>query len=276
MPGRLSRLLPLLLTVLPGVGCSALGLSPPQHPILPEAKAFRTVSPAPAGPRELAKSLHAPFVVEPGDVLLVQPADLDAPIRIAADQTVFADGTIDLGKYGRPVVAGKTLPVIEAEVQQLVRSQEKDQPVTITVRLVNRASKVYYVLGEVNAPGSFPVNGRETALDAIVTAGGLTRRADVRNIIISRPSPPDGCRTVLPVCYPQIVQLGDTTTNYQLLPGDRVFVPSKGLFDDLFGGGSGGKHNKDCPPCNAPQFPCPNGACPAPAVPAAGPVVAGQ
>ena len=36
-----------------------------------------------------------------------------------------------------------------------------------------------------------------------------------------------------PVCYQQITQLGDTTTNYQLQPGDRVFVPSKGTLEGL-------------------------------------------
>lgn len=244
-------------------GCSTVGeqfgLAPPQHKLLPEAKQFRSVSPPPAAPRELAKALHAPYIVEPGDVLLVQPADLDAPVRLAADQTVLPDGTIDLGKYGRPVVAGKTVAVIEGEVQQLVNAQEKEK-VGINVRLINRTSKVYYVLGEVNAPGVFPITGRETALDGIIAAGGLTRRANEKMIILSRPTPADGCREVLPVCYPQIVQLGDTTTNYQLQPGDRVFIPSKGLADDLFGTGG-----KTCPPCNAPQSPCYGGGGCAPA-----------
>jgi protein involved in polysaccharide export with SLBB domain len=234
---------------------SAFGFSPPQHRLTPEAQALRaaSVDPSPI-PKELAKALHPPFVVEPGDVLLVQPADLDTPIRFPADQPVLPDGTIDLGKYGRPVVAGKTVPAIEAEVQELVKAKEKDAA-AVTVRLLNRQSKVYYVLGEVNAPGSFPVNGRETVLDAIIAAGGLTRRASERSIILSRPTPQDGCRVVLPVCYPEIVQLGDTSTNYQLQPGDRVYVASRGLMEDLHL-----TNAPKCPPCNRPQVPCPPGA----------------
>lgn len=245
------------LALLAGTGCSTvgstLGVSPPQYPLLDEAKAFRTIYPAPDGPRELAKSLQPTYVVEPGDVLLVQPVELDAPIRLAADQTVLPDGTIDLGRFGRPVVAGKTVPQIEVEVQQLVTAglKDKTEPVTVAVRLINRVSKVFYVLGEVNAPGAFPLSGRETALDAIVIAGGLTRKAKEDMIILSRPSTPESCRTVLPVCYPQIVQLGDTTTNYQLQAGDRIFVPSRGVLDDLFG-----RRKQGCPPCNAPQVSC--------------------
>lgn len=219
-------------------GCSststnALGLPSPQHRLLPETKAIRNFCPAPEGPRELAKALHPAHVLEPGDALLVTVADLDSPIRIPADQPVQPDGTIDLAKYGRPVVAGMTIPAAEAEILRSVRMVEKDAA-GITVRLLTRVSKVYYVLGEVNAPGVFPLTGRETALDAIMAAGGLNRQASEGKILLSRPTQPDGCRVVLPICYPQIVQLGDTTTNYQLQAGDRIYVSSRSLLENLF------------------------------------------
>jgi len=241
-------------------GCSSLGLGPPSHPLIPEAKGIRDSAPVPAPvPRELAKVLHTPYIVEPGDTLLVQPAELDAPVRLPPDQIVLADGTIDLGKYGRPVVAGRTVPEIETIVQEAVRAKEKDQKdaVTVNVRLVGRASKVYYVIGEVNAPGAFPVTGRETVLDAIIAAGNLTRRASQENIILDRPSPPDGCRVVLPVCWREITQLGDTTTNYQIMPGDRIFVPSQTLMEGL----CPNDKKKDCGPCNGPQRSCFTGGC---------------
>jgi len=85
---------------------------------------------------------------------------------------------------------------------------------------------VFYVLGEVNSPGAYPISGRETVLDAILAAGGVTDAADLGGITFTRPSPPNECRVVLPVCYREIVQLGDTATNYQVGPGDRIYVPS--------------------------------------------------
>lgn len=118
-------------------------------------------------------------------------------------------------------------------------------------------SKVYYVLGEVNAPGSFPLIGRETVLDAIVAAGGLTNRADHCDIILSRPSCPDDCRIVLPICYDQIVQLGDTSTNYQIMPGDRIFVATRSCWEGL----CPGKKKQGCLECECGQYPC-NAACP--------------
>jgi polysaccharide export outer membrane protein len=241
------------------LGCETFGLSPPAHQLRPETKEIRDSAPNPAPvPRELAKELHGAFVVESGDTLLVQPADLDAPLRLPPDQTIFPDGTIDLGVYGRPVVAGKTQEAIAAEVQQLINAKEKTkEPVRVTVRILGRNSKVYYVLGEVNAPNAFPINGRETVLDAIITAGGLTKKASEQNIVLSRPTPPDGCRMVYPVCYTNIVQLGDTSTNYQLHPGDRIYVPGKGLLEGLI---TGRRCHRDGP-CDRPQVGCWNGGC---------------
>src|SRR5207253_1588994 len=111
-------------------------------------------------------------------------------------------------------------------------------------------SKVFYVLGEVNAPGAFPLSGRETVLDAILAAGGVTNRASLRGITLSRPTPPEGCRVVLPICYEEIVQIGDTSTNYQIAAGDRIFVPVKGFLEQFC------QHKAQCPPCGRSQVSC--------------------
>lgn len=248
-------------------GCESLGFSTPVNPLLKDAKAMRTQAPVTVPvPRELSKELLAAYIVEPGDTLLVQPVEFDAPVRFPPDQPVFPDGTIDLGLYGRPVVAGKTLAEIEPQVQELVNAKEKQRaagakPVPIAVRLIGRVSKVYYVLGDVNVPNSYPITGRETVLDAIVQAGGLTRRAARDQIVLSRPTSPEGCRVLYPVCYDQIVQLGDTTTNYQLQPGDRVFVPSQGFVESLLPFLIKTKSG----PCCRPQVSCFAEGCPAPA-----------
>jgi hypothetical protein len=206
-------------------------------------------------------------------------------VRLPGDQPVLPDGTINLGRYGRLGVAGKTVDEIEADVRALVQAQaqaqaqdkdkdkEKDKEVgPITVRVVTRLSKVYYVLGEVNAPGAFPLNGRETVLDAILAAGGLTERASRQNIILSRPTHPNSCRVVLPVCYPQIVQLGDTTTNYQIAPGDRIFVASRTCWEEMF------HSKKECGLCDGVHTACPieklaDTPCEAPAPAPTGPVL---
>src|SRR5260370_13080889 len=94
-------------------------------------------------PRELDKNLLPAYVVEPGDVLLVQPADFESPVRIPADQPVLQEGTVNLGRYGNVVVAGRTVQDIAVLVHSVIEAQTKDAG-TINVPLINRVSKAHY------------------------------------------------------------------------------------------------------------------------------------
>lgn len=212
--------------------------------------------------RELTKTVPPSYVLEPGDTVLVEPLRFDSPLRFPADQEIQPDGTIDLGKYGRMVIAGKRIEEVEACVQEIVnadpeiiealRDADLAGPELVNVRLIDPQASVFYVLGAVNSPGAYPYRGRETVLDAVLAAGDLADNARRCEIILARPTPVGECRTVLPVCWDNIVQLGDTTTNYQLMPGDRIFVPANGLCDQIC---SVLKCRKDCPRCCYPQCP---------------------
>ena len=225
--------LPLLLagcSTTPGRGSS---LFPQGHRLLDTTQDMRDANARPLDvPRELSKQPLATYTVEPGDVLLVTPADLDSPVRLPADQPVLPDGTINLGKFGQLLVMGRTVAEIEESVRTAIKTQVKD-PGFVSVRLISRQSKVYYVIGAVNSPGAFQLNGRETVLDALLQAGGLTDQASRDNIVLSRPTKPNCPRIVLPVCWNQIVQLADTTTNYQIAPGDRIYVPTRRFCEQL-------------------------------------------
>ena len=247
------------------VGCTGGGggfLASGQN-LTPQAEYVVNHAPkVPAVGRELQKIVLPDYTVEPGDTILIEPIRFDSPLRFSADQTIQPDGTVDLGKYGRLVVAGRRVEEIEMMIEPLVnadpeiiedrRDSKLDGPERVNVRLINPAASQFYVLGAVNSPGAFPLAGRETALDAILLAGGLADNAKPCHIILSRPSPVGDCRTVLPICYDNIVQLGDSTTNYQLLPGDRIFVPASGFCEkvcSIF-------CKDDCCRCCYPQCPC--------------------
>ena len=59
---------------------------------------------------------------------------------------------------------------------------------------------------------------------------GLPAVASLKKIWVSRPSPAGTpCSTVLPVDWKAITQAGRTETNYQLLPGDRIYIDSNCL-----------------------------------------------
>ena len=246
----------LLLQGCAGGAAGQLPFGTATHRLLESTEQLRYANPAPMElPRELNLGVLPAYYVEPGDVLLVQPTDIESPVRLPNDQTVLPDGTIELGPYGRLQVVGLTTEQIEQQVRQVVASQTPNAG-PITVRLLSRQSKVFYILGEVNSPGAYPITGRETVLDAIIAGGGLTDAADQSRITYTQPTTPDSCRVVLPVCYREIVQQGNTSTNYQIGPGDRVFVPSKTLCQDIMEI-LHGRPDPGCPPCGYQQGACP-------------------
>jgi polysaccharide biosynthesis/export protein len=244
--------------LLAAAGCTSGGstLFPNDHRLIPAAHDI-AASARPYGPmpRELQKEVLPAYYLQPGDILLLEVTDLEADVRLPIDQTIMPDGTIDLGEYGRIVVAGLTIEQVESLVLSTVQAVAKDQVVKpINVRLNVAESAVYYVLGEVNSPGSYPLIGRETVLDGLMAAGGLSDRASDCEIILSRPTPPASCRVVLPVCYDRIVQLGDTTTNYQLRPGDRIYVSTRTCCEALKFWRS---DCPNCPDCGSRSCRCP-------------------
>lgn len=203
-------------------------------------------------PREFQKVSMPEYVVEPPDLLLVEVLDALPARPISGERLVRPDGKISLGFYGEVYVAGLTTTEIKEkvvlhlrefltdEVLGLVRADESDRDgsgenkwvriepknsATVFVDVVAYNSKAYYVQGDVAQPGRMPITGNETVLDAINYAGGLIATAAPQNIRLVRPAPPGACcEQVLPINLAAIVSGGDPTTNYQLMPGDRIMV----------------------------------------------------
>lgn len=184
----------------------------------------------------------------------------DRELETGDDNDVdVTDTDLSLSGSGNDLSLG-TIEDEEARIALDRRISESILKNQISVRLVTWDSKKIYVLGEVNSPGSFDYDGTHTVLDAIIEAGGLSSKANEHQIIVARPTTCSSCRIVMTVCYDQVVQLGDTTTNYQLMPGDRVFVPALTFCEDLKQSLSFNKDER-CPRCAGCQSGCdlPNG-----------------
>jgi polysaccharide export outer membrane protein len=77
---------------------------------------------------------------------------------------------------------------------------------------------------------SFPITGSETVLDAVSNVFGLPDIASKRNIWVARRTPhPGQPYQILPVDWIGMTQHGITTTNYQIMPGDRIYVKAQRL-----------------------------------------------
>jgi polysaccharide export outer membrane protein len=197
-------------------------------------------------PKEFTKVSMPDYVVEPPDLLIVEVLEALPGRPISGERLVRPDGKISLGFYGEVYVAGLTTDEIKEKIVLHLRKylpddvlglNEFDPKTNKSVEIAPRDSprvfvdvtaynsKYYYVQGDVAAPGKMPVTGNETVLDAINYAGGLLATAAPQNIRLVRPAPPGACcEQVLPVNLAAIISAGDPTTNYQLMPGDRLVV----------------------------------------------------
>jgi polysaccharide export outer membrane protein len=196
----------------------------------------------PHQPRELRMVSMPPYVIEPPDELeiTVRPA---TPDLTTTTLTVQSDGNLDLGFLGDVYVAGLTLDQAELKIAQLLASRTPGKGprprYEVSVRLVNGTqSKSFYVLGTVTTQGKFPITGNETVLDAILAAGLRSNSLPEKSYLV-RPHPAGGPDQVLKIDWISIKERGDTLTNYQIFPGDRIVVPggrAPGLLSTLFGG----------------------------------------
>jgi polysaccharide export outer membrane protein len=147
---------------------------------------------------------------------------------IRGEHLVRPDGTVGLGTYGSVYVDGMTLAeaklAIEAHLSQYLLNPE------ISLDVSGFNSKVYYVIADLAGSGQqvyrLPVTGKETVLDAIALIYGLPPVASKCRIWLARPTAAcdDKGELKLPVDWNGITQCGRTATNYQILPGDRVYV----------------------------------------------------
>ena len=168
---------------------------------------------------KLARILGQPQV----SVTVLQPSGLQ---QIFGEHLIAPDGTVNLGIYGTVYVAGMSVDESRAAIEQHLSSWLDQPKISIDVLVYN--SKFYYVITEGAGFGDqlarIPITGNETVLDAISQIGGL-QQVSSKKIWISRPAPKDmACDQILPVDWQAITRGGATATNYQILPGDRVFI----------------------------------------------------
>ena len=146
--------------------------------------------------------------------------------QITGEHLVGPDGMVNLGAFGQVYVSGMTIPEARDAVETHL-SKTLDTP-KISLDVFGYNSKVFYIIAEGAGMGDsiarLPITGNETVLDAISQAGGLSRLSS-KKIWIARPSPGGvGCDQILPVDWIAIPRGASTQSNYQLLPGDRVFI----------------------------------------------------
>jgi polysaccharide export outer membrane protein len=191
-------------------------------------------------PRERSLVSLPPYRIGPPDILQIDSIEGLVTHPVQGPHLVRPDGTVSVGAYGSVYVAGRTLEEARSSIAQVIHARLDPKKKTyedvykgLSVDVLAYNSKVYYVITDGGGYGEqvtrLPITGSETVLDAIglnVLGRGVTGLPPVASkshIWVARPGH-DGQEQVLPVDWIGITQRGQTATNYQLLPGDRVYV----------------------------------------------------
>lgn len=172
--------------------------------------------------REIKKRLQN-FIAGPKISLSVLQAK--GQNAVSGEHLIAPDGTINLGVFGTSYVAGMTVDEARSAVEKQLSNYFSRPKVSVNVMVYN--SKYYYIITEGEELGDqivrIPITGNETVLDGIAQIGGLQAISN-KKIWISRPGVSGQEDLLLEVDYPAITRGAATETNYQIFPGDRIFI----------------------------------------------------
>ncbi len=162
------------------------------------------------------------YIMGPEDVLEItvwKNADLSKQVQVRPD------GRISLPLIGDVSAVGRTAAQLTEEISARLKSYMENPTVSILVREVN--SYQIYVLGEVNAPGKYPLKSKTTLLQAITIAHGFTQVAARNKIVVFRFGKDGEGLNKIKASYDDIVLRDGSDQNIELKPGDQIVVPSE-------------------------------------------------
>ena len=134
---------------------------------------------------------------------------------------VRTDGKIGFPLLGDVQAAGRTPLEIKKDIERGLKDYVGNPIVTVTVK--NPLSQKFYILGEVQKTGEYPIIKGLTVLQAFAIAGGFTDWASKKEIILLRYE--NGKEKVYNINYKKIVNDKDFSQNISIKTDDTIIVP---------------------------------------------------
>lgn len=185
----------------------------------PQPAPARSPSAHRADPPAAQASQDKSYVIGDGDVLGINVWNepdfkQSLPVR--------SDGRITLPLIGSVQAAGRTPTQLEKAIAVELEAYIHHPNVAVMVLKIN--SRNFNILGRVAKPGTYPLSGTTTVLDAIAQAGGFTAFAKESHIYVLRKDPKLGDIRIH-FNYKQVIKGKYPEQNILLQPQDTVVVP---------------------------------------------------
>lgn len=172
------------------------------------------------------------FILGQGDVLFVSV--YDEPDLTIDGIPVRPDGRISYPLIGDVDVRGKSADKVREEITERLSAFLKEPKVSVLVRQFN--SQQYTIMGQVEKPGTFPLDTKVHLTQALARSGGLktgvfhattVNIADLAHAFISRNG------EMLPIDFVALFSAGDLRYDIPLQSGDYIYIPS-GLTQEVY------------------------------------------
>jgi len=141
--------------------------------------------------------------------------------EVSGAQIVDVDGTIQLPEVGTVYVAGLTRSELETHLTQKLSPYFMETDIQVSISAI--ASKTYFVLGEVAAPGERPFRGDLTLFEAVLAAQPTEFSSNLSRVKLIRADPQDPL--IITADLAEMWQSGDSTFNVRLQEYDIIYVP---------------------------------------------------
>jgi polysaccharide export outer membrane protein len=156
----------------------------------------------------------------PGDTFEVAVYDEK---ELSGKYRVADDGTINFPLVGRVMVGGSAPTAVQVAIEKALREKQILRNPSVSVFVVEYASKHINVMGAVQHPGSLPWTAGMNVVQAISVAGGLTSIAAANDTIVTRQV--EGHPKRYRVSVRRITE--GQEANFTLQAGDIVYVPER-------------------------------------------------
>src|SRR5216110_3281023 len=174
----------------------------------------------------LSGPVPADYKLGAGDVMVLI---LTGDVELAYTLQITREGFVLIPQVGQVYVSNLTLDQLrDVLYQRLGRvysgvKRSAGATTRFDVSVANVRVNQVYVVGEVAQPGAYQLSSLGTVLTALYAAGGVTERADMRQVELRR-----GGKTIATFDLYDYLIHGDTRTDLRLETGDVVFVPVHG------------------------------------------------
>ena len=176
-----------------------------------------------------AQTAPTNYVVGPQDILTITSFDQE---DLSGKYPVDADGTFTFPLVGRVRAGGLTLRELEAELKRLLKDGFFKDP-QLAVAVETYKSQKIHIVGEVRNPGTYPLTGEMSLIEAIARAGSTLPTASGEALIVRAkvgtlrdgPAMPNAEDTEATRVDLKELQSGALSKNVALRDGDTIFVP---------------------------------------------------